>query len=268
MLVAMLSRLLFVTVLVAGIACGSKSKGTIRDTDGSPGREVQSETAVPAQPDVPVGADASSKDAGGVEMARDATVADAPTPADGPARDATPREGAAEVPSTDTAGLSDAARVMEVGRDSAPMSDALAAFCTGHLPRMATNGNSAGPAIRTYIDPISCCDVITFEFITATFLSPIFVSWTMPAGDPPSVDIDLSAPTRNVSVKVATECTSRTATCPDVYTSGFKGRLQVSLLDGGLGYDVNLCLHAEEPADSPHTSLHSFDLYLPHEIVR
>jgi hypothetical protein len=116
---------------------------------------------------------------------------------------------------------------------------------------------------------MDCCAGFELEIITATFLYGIYVRWIVPssAGDFP-LDVDLSAPTRLRSFHVLTNCDSTRASCSDVYQSNFVGRLQVSYSDGEYGYDASLCVHVEEPADSPHPYLHAFDLYVPHIAFR
>lgn len=148
--------------------------------------------------------------------------------------------------------------------DVSPLDTGVASFCTGSLPRLATNGYSTGPVIRATTLAMDCCEGFEVEIVTATFLYSIYVRWVvLPSSDPFPLDIDLSAPASLRSLHVLTNCDSTRANCSDVYQSGFAGRMQLSRGDGGLGYDGSLCIHAEEPADSPHPHLHSFDLYLP-----
>lgn len=148
--------------------------------------------------------------------------------------------------------------------DVDPPDTGVASFCTGSQPRFAANGHSTGPAIRSTILVMDCCEGFELEIVTATFLYSIYVRWVVsPSSDPFPLDIDLSAPASLRSLHVLTNCDSTRANCSDVYQSGFVGRLQLSQSDGGIGYDGSLCIHAEEPADSPHPHLHSFDLYLP-----
>jgi hypothetical protein len=153
--------------------------------------------------------------------------------------------------------------------DVASLDAGLASFCTGNVARLATNGHVTGPAIRPTTLAMDCCEGFELEIITATFLYGIYVRWIVPAsagGFP--LDIDLSAPSSLRSFDVRTDCDSTRGNCSDVYDSGFVGRLQLSRTDGGYGYDGSLCVHAEEPADSPHPHLHSFDLYVPRMAFR
>jgi hypothetical protein len=187
--------------------------------------------------------------------------------ADGISQDAVRTDAVRDPIGLDEAGPEGAAA--EVGRDSTPADSSLASFCTGDGSRLATNGYDTGPAIRTYTTAMDCCDGITIEIITATFSSLLYVSWLVPAtGDSLPVDIDLSGPSSIRSFHVAAECQSRDTNCQEVYTSGFVGRLRMSRADGAAGYDASLCVHVEESADSPHATLHSFDLYLPHLVIQ
>jgi hypothetical protein len=217
--------------------------------------------------DVAITKDTSAE--AGTSVRRDGAGTDAFVPvsdvlatSDGSSPDAARADSPRDAASPDELIRKDAA--MEAGQDGSSGGDSLASFCTGDLPRLATNGYPVGPAIRTYVTATDCCDRITIELITATFTNLLYVSWSVPPteGSLPA-DIDLGSAPDRWGFHVSTSCQSGGSSCTEVYDSGFLGRLQVSLVDGGPGYDVKLCVHVEESPGAPHATLHSFDLYLP-----
>lgn len=138
----------------------------------------------------------------------------------------------------------------------------LAAFCSGDFPRMVVNGIESHPAVTGRMIPFSCCLAGEFVVVTQTFVYPIVVMWRN-LGLPSTSDLANLPSGRTVQVSVG--CDPISASCnpaPDSYTSGLQGVLQVSR--GTSGYDMSLCLHVEEPANSPHPIVHTLDLYAPH----
>jgi hypothetical protein len=156
------------------------------------------------------------------------------------------------------------ASVMDARPALSPIDSGLAAFCTGNLGRLATNGNAGAPAIHAASLAMDCCDGVELELDTATFMDSIYVSWVLPAGSGAlPLDFDLSGPSRLRSFEVATKCDYLHSNCSDSYSSGFVGQLRLFRGDGGAAYEASLCVHVEQPTDSPHAFLHSFDLYVP-----
>jgi hypothetical protein len=283
MLSGMLGRLSIALTLVAAAAC-SRSKltgqadGAIPANDGAPlsdafdsGSAGRSDS--PPAPDVGSGGDTVA-DEPGSDLARDVPVLDTPTTNDGSSKDAAgdpspwdaARDSVADGNTPDETIMKDAAG--DPRPDGTATGDALAAFCTGNLVRLATNGNPTGPAIRSFTIPMDCCDGVGIEIDTATFVHALYVSWLVPAGNNLPLDEDLSAPSSIQSFHVSTDCTGTDRDCKDTYSSGFVGRLQMWRGDGGYGYQASLCVHVEESADSPHSQLHSFDLYVPEFKIR
>ena len=143
----------------------------------------------------------------------------------------------------------------------------LAAFCSGDTPHMVVNGIDSHPAVSGSMIPYDCCDGGEFKVVTATFVDLIIVSWQAQAGATSRypATIDLANPPKGWNVRIVIGCDTATASCyppPDGYTSGLQGALQVTISGGH--YDMSLCLHVEEPADSPHPIVHTLDLYAPH----
>lgn len=271
-----------IACLVAMAACHSgMSARQDGATDGvATGKDVVSREDGPA-PDLP-------RDTLSVEVARDQGTSDSALdlhPRDAGTTDANDANGDSvdgildaadpvEAAPKDATGLDLAADVSGMAKDARPdvpaVDTGLAAFCTGDLARLSTNGNNTGPAIHPSILAMDCCEGFELEIITATFTYGIYVSWAVPAraGALP-LDVDLSDPSRLQWFEVATRCDSTRANCADSYRSGFVGRLQLSrVVDGGYAYEASLCVHVEETAANPRSSLHSFDLYVPRIVIR
>jgi hypothetical protein len=49
------------------------------------------------------------------------------------------------------------------------------------------------------------------------------------------------------------------------YTTEFTGLLEV--VGNYSQLDMSLCLHVQEPSDSPHSIIHTLDLYAPHVLT-
>jgi len=157
----------------------------------------------------------------------------------------------------------------EVASDAlfASIDGPLAAFCAGDTPHMVVNGIDSHPGVSGRIIPYDCCDGGEFKVVTATFVDLIIVSWQAQVGAASGnpATIDLSNPPKGWNVRVISGCDTATASCyppPDGYTTGLQGVLQVSR--GTSGYDMSLCLHVQESADTPHPIVHTLDLYAPH----
>jgi hypothetical protein len=90
------------------------------------------------------------------------------------------------------------------------------------------------------------------------------------------VTFDLANLPTGFVVRVAAGCDPKNTLCTlpcdpkdtgctnlgDGYNSGFTGVLAIAPTSDG--FDTSLCLHVEESAGSPHTIVHSLDLYAPH----
>jgi hypothetical protein len=143
----------------------------------------------------------------------------------------------------------------------------LAAFCSGDFPHMVVNGIDSHPGVTGRIIPYDCCDGGEFVVTTATFVDLITVSWQSQVGAASGypATIDLANPPKGWNVRIVIGCDTATSSCyppPDGYTTGLQGVLQVTNNSGH--FDMSLCLHVEEPADSPHPIVHTLDLYAPH----
>lgn len=213
-----------------------------------------------AAPDVPQ--DQAARDAASSADARDGIVSDVTVAGDTSARDV-----AADRASPDVALRDVASRDASGDAIFSSIDGPLAAFCTGDYPHMVVNGIESNPVARGRMLPLSCCDAGEIQLVTATFLYPIVVSWRAEAG-PSGVlpaTIDLANPPTGWTVRVIVGCESTLSTCnpvPDSYTAGLQGVLHVAR--GSSRYDMSVCLHVQEPADSPHPIVHTLDLYAPH----
>jgi hypothetical protein len=243
--------------------------------DLAPNRDVASleDTPPAVSPDLAAPDHASDLPSSG--DARDAT-------SDGGARDMVVADGSARDVAADLASTDAVSRDVaspDVGAPDGASPDAagdaiflsidgpLAAFCTGDYPRMVVNGIESNPVARGRVLPLSCCAAGEIQVNTATFLHTIVVAWRAEAGPTSTVPatIDLANPPTGWSVRVVVGCESSMSSCnpqPDGYTTGLEGVLQVSR--SGSGWDMSLCLHVQEPADSPHPIVHTLDLYVQH----
>lgn len=145
----------------------------------------------------------------------------------------------------------------------------LTAFCTGATPRMVVNGITTAPTVTGHQLALDCCEGGRFVFTSTDFRQPIAVDWSVQVGPvqllPATVDI-ASLPDR-WAVRLSAGCNVLSAGCVgslDYFSSGFVGSLSASYVDGGVGLDMSLCLHFEEPVGAPGVYVHALDLYAPH----
>jgi hypothetical protein len=167
--------------------------------------------------------------------------------------------------SVDGAATPDAHADSGSGFDAAP--DGLAEFCSGAQPRMIANGMESTPAVSGKPIILNCCDSAELVVMTQTFQSTIAFVWRVQAGSPGALPatIDLANPPAGWSLQLVVGCDPATASCnppPDSYTTAFTGTLSVARAANG-GYTMSLCLAVSEPAGSPHSILHSLELYAP-----
>jgi hypothetical protein len=168
----------------------------------------------------------------------------------------------------------------EAARDVLPFAvdGPLASFCSGDSARMVVNGIESRPVVSGLYYLLSCCSAGAFTVATATFIEPIAVAWQdwgMTRTTKP-VTFDLANLPTGFVVRVAAGCDPKNTLCTlpcdpkdtgctnlgDGYNSGFTGVLAIAPTSDG--FDTSLCLHVEESAGSPHTIVHSLDLYAPH----
>jgi len=211
-------------------------------------------------------------------------VGRADSPPDLSARDVVPDvvvpEVAAEAPKTDgpvdlAADL--AADVATEARDAGPdwppfaVDGALASFCSGDSPRLVVNGAASSPTVTGAMIPYDCCDGGQFNVSSPDFALPIVFSWRRTATSAwvyPAT-ADLASLPAGWTVQFYAGCNPSSSSCSgssDYYTTGFEGTLQIAV--SGSTFDMSLCLHVQEPAASPHTIIHSMDLYAPHVAAR
>jgi hypothetical protein len=277
---------LLVCFAVAFAACGTRSAITIGSDAASKAAADALPTADGLGPDLAASPDARSgddpldpgvladalatsspdsglKDSFADELGRDlVTVADSAPDAgraDLPA-DAAPRD----VRSDAAADLQ-----REAGLDVPPfvVDGALAGFCSGDSPRLVINGVASSPTVSGKIIPYDCCDGGEFDATSPNFSLPIVVAWRVTAGSvhgyPASVD--LADSNSGWAVRLYAGCDPVMSSCSspgDGYTSGLEGTLLVAR--ASWKFDMSLCLHVQEPSSTPHTIIHSMDLYAPH----
>jgi hypothetical protein len=157
--------------------------------------------------------------------------------------------------------------VPDSAHDATSPSADLGSFCTGGASRMVVNGVSSTPSVTGHVLPLDCCEGGEFQISTATFDLPIVVAWQAQAGSFTGFKtIDLANPPSGWSVRVNVGCTSMSSDClepMDSYLTGLVGSLAISLGKRSM-YEMSLCLHVEESADSLHPLLHTLDLFATH----
>jgi hypothetical protein len=260
----------------------------------APGADAAPDTLVPAAdadaaPDAGLDLPATSEVARADEPAPDRApdrvappdeVGTADSPPDLGARDVVPDvfvpDLAADAPKADgPADLSaDVARdAREAGPDLPPFAvdGALAGFCSGDSPRLVVNGTPSSPTVNGAMIPYDCCDGGQFNVSSPDFALPIVFSWRRQSSSawlyPATADL-ANLPT-GWSVQFYAGCNPISSSCSgssDYYTTGFEGTLQLAY--AAATFDMSLCLHVQEPAASPHTIIHSMDLYAPHVAAR
>jgi hypothetical protein len=163
-----------------------------------------------------------------------------------------------------------ASEAREAGPDWPPFAvdGALAGFCSGDSPRLVVNGAPSSPTVTGAMIPYDCCDGGRFDVTSPEFALPIVFSWRRTSSSawvyPATADL-ANLPT-GWSVQLYAGCNPASSSCSgssDYYTTGFEGTLQLAS-SGSYVFDMSLCLHVQEPAASPHTIVHSMDLYAPH----
>jgi hypothetical protein len=142
----------------------------------------------------------------------------------------------------------------------------LASFCQGNLSQMVFNGSTSGPVVHNMMMVCDGCDAGRLEVITATLSHQIVITWRHESspGTAYPASIGLANPPPGWEVQLIVDCDPTRGTClapPDSYTTGLSGTLKVS--PGASGFILDLCLHVEEDAASPHPIVHSLDLYAP-----
>jgi hypothetical protein len=276
--------LLFSSLVSAG--CDHSSIRVGRDAAGAPDTLVPAaatDVAPDAAPDVPAMAEVARVDEPAADLTPDSVASPddtADTLPDLSARDAVPDASvpdlAADGPKAD--GPADlavdvASEAREAGPDWTPFAvdGALAGFCSGDSSRLVVNGTALSSTVTGAMIPYDCCDGGQFNVTSPTFALPIVFSWRRMSSSawvyPATADL-ANLPT-GWSVQFYAGCNPTSSSCSgssDYYTTGFEGTLQLASSAGTV--DMSLCLHLQEPAASPHSIIHSLDLYAPHVPAR
>jgi hypothetical protein len=296
----MLVKIECLLMVVALVGCGSKSgkpdAGISHDvaaasdlpapSDPRPDSAEPPDASVEAAHDAPTPHDLAADDLvqdrpveGGP---RDLSAFDSVMPDERTARDRAPERPVADAAVADAVeGPADIPP--EAGREVPPLAvdGPLASFCSGDSARMVVNGIESSPVMHGTYYLLSCCSAGAVVVGTATFIEPIAVGWQdwgmVHTASP--VTFDLANLPVGFTVRVVAGCDPQDTLCTlpcdpkvsgctnlgDGYNSGFTGVLAIS--PSSEGFDTSLCLHVEEPAGSPHTIIHSLDLYAPHVSV-
>jgi hypothetical protein len=221
-------------------------------------------------------ADDVTQDRPGESGLRDLPILDSVMPSDKAARDH-----ASESPVADAAGTDVATDIpREAAREVLPFTvdGRQASFCSGEAARMVLNGIESSPVVSATYYLLSCCSAGAIVVTTATFPDSIAVGWQDWAarltGEP--VTFDLANLPAGFGVRVVAGCDPRDMMCTlpcdprdtgckslgDGYDSGYTGALAISPPISA--WDMSVCLHVEETNGSPHSIIHSLDLYAPH----
>jgi hypothetical protein len=159
----------------------------------------------------------------------------------------------------------------ETAREVQPfvIDGAPASFCSGDSAHMIVNGIESYPVVTGRMLPLDCCDAGLFTVTTQTFSEPISFRWQRFSGIfQYPVAVDLANPPSEWSLWLIAGCDPMKLSCTtqgDTYTTGFTGLLEV--VGNYSQLDMSLCLHVQEPSDSPHSIIHTLDLYAPHVLT-
>ena len=157
--------------------------------------------------------------------------------------------------------------------DAAPVGDATlptlpdgGAFCSGSTPRLFINGADAqvfktsGKALA-----LNCCDSAELDVATSMFQAVLYVMWRSPAATGSGGSIDLGSAPMGFGIELDLGCDPATTSCANVgeerYTDGFQGTITYAASASGV--TTSYCLSVAENPASPHTVIHSLQLYAP-----
>ena len=149
-------------------------------------------------------------------------------------------------------------------------SEVLEEFCSGGSAKAVINGVAAKAKVVRRIEvTMQCCQGASFTISTSSFDYKVRARWAVQFGHEEfPARVDLAQPGEGWRSWVELSCFSGEVCYPppDAYDSAGQGWLEVSRMradDFGSGYHMSICLRVAEAPESPHTLLHSFDLFAP-----
>lgn len=142
-------------------------------------------------------------------------------------------------------------------------------FCTGANARMAINGDEVAILdVKGKAIAMNCCDAGKLTIATGRFQALFTVFWRFMVSSATAMKpVDVAKLPQGSGLELDLGCDPTTTSCAtaspeDRFDTGFQGTIDYT--PTSTGADTSYCLTVSEPAASPHTVLHTVQIYVPH----